>query len=304
MFIAYSFIGKLPAYIIESVHQARLFFKGDIYLITNELESVYLDKLKKYNVIIINYTDVYNIDFINIMQAYYSKFAVIKELVGREELFIRSLERFFLLHNLMQQRKLTDCLFLELDNLIYDDPEKWLESFSIKELAYMYDNTDRCSSGIMYVKNADSLIELLNYLLTFIIYDQGLLNEMTALFRYMTLHESIVQILPTYWKKEGISDIPTKNFGNYGDSIFDSLSIGVYLLGMDVFHTKGKLEIGKRSWWGDIDYTNDTYEWRDDENGRKIPYIYNGEKWLRINNLHVHSKDLKSGLSKFMEELT
>ena len=54
------------------------------------------------------------------------------------------------------------------------------------------------------------------------------------------------------------------------------------------------------SQWCAIDYTQDKFEWKNDEEGRRIPYIYDGTKWLRINNLHIHSKDLKSGLSKQM----
>lgn len=297
MFIALSFVGKLPPYVVDCVYQIRLFFKGDIYIIINDLDSIYIQELNKYNIIIVEYLTVEDISFTNVKQAFYSKFHIIHELVGREELFIRSIERFFLLYNLMSQRNLTDCLFLELDNLIYDDPEKWLTSFKKVDLSYMYDNDDRCSSGIMFVKNHNSLQNLLSYLLTFIINHQDLINEMTALYRYMKLDNNKVQILPTYWKKDGIPEIASATFGDYGDSIFDSLSIGVFLLGLDPFHTKGKLEIGKRSWWGAIDYTQDKYEWKIDSEGRKIPYIFNGDKWLRINNLHVHSKDLKSGLS-------
>ena len=302
MFIALSFVGTLPPYIVECIHQTRLFFKGDIYLIINDLQSEHLLKLEKYKINIIDYLTVEDINFTNIKQAFYSKFNIIHGLTGREELFIRSIERFFLLHNLMLQKNLSDCLFIELDNLIYDDPEKWLTSFSKKELSYMYDNDDRCSSGIMFVKTASSIENLLDYLLSFIVYHNELINEMTALFRYMNIENNKVQIIPTYWKKEGIPELAKQNFGDYEDSIFDSLSIGVYLLGMDPFHRKGKLEVGLRSWWGAIDYTQDKYEWREDEIGRKIPYIFDGQKWLRINNLHVHSKDLKSGLSKSIEE--
>jgi hypothetical protein len=293
MFIAFSFNGKLPSYIIECTHQARLFFKGEIYLITNDLSSEYLHIIQKYNIQIVNYEDVKDDEFDNTINMFYHKFCII-DAIGREELFIRSMERFFLLNNLMKKENLSDCLFLELDNLIYDEPEKWLPSFSKKGLSYMFDNDNICSSGLMFVKNTTSLNNLLQYLLNYVRYDNEFISEMKALFKYIN---SDIQILPTYWKKKGIPDLPKENFGDYGDSIFDSLPIGMFLFGFDPIHTNGIIELGKKSIWSAIDYTQDKFHWKIDEEGRRIPYIFGNGKWLRINNLHVHSKDLKSALS-------
>lgn len=299
MFIAFSFVGKLPSYIVECIHQTRLFFQGDIYLIINDLSSDYLSKIEKYNINIVNYEDVKHEDFDVLLQETYSKFFILHGLTGREELFIRSIERFFLLSNLMKKRNLSDCLFLELDNLIYDNPEKWINSFSKKELSYMIFNDTSASSGLMFIKNSNSLDTLLSYFIDYVkASNDRFITEMIALYRYMN---DTIQIIPTYWEKNDIKMLENQNFGDYGDSIFDALGIGMYLLGMDIFHTNGKLEVGKKNPWGGIDYSLDIFEWKE-ENGLKIPYIYTGEKWLKINNLHVHSKDLKSGISKSMEE--
>ena len=123
---------------------------------------------------------------------------------------------------------------------------------------------------------------------------------MTTLYRYYKLSPTNVQILPTYWKKDNIQSIAKENYGLYDDSIFDALAIGCFLLGLDPHHTNGIIQVGKKAEWCAIDYTQDKFEWKNDEEGRRIPYIYDGTKWLRINNLHIHSKDLKSGLSKQM----
>jgi len=297
MFIAYSFIGKLPSYIVDTIHQARLFFDGDIYLITNDMNSEYLTTISKFNIKLVSYDTVRHTEFDNILKIHNSKFSIIGGLTGREELFIRSLERFFLLFNLMKIENLSDCLFLELDNLIYDSPHSWLKGFSSKELGYMYDNDDRCSSGLMYVKYHTSMDTLLYYLLHYIETSTSFVDEMTALYRYYISDSDKVQILPTYWKKEGIPIMANTNFGNFKDSIFDALSIGCFLLGIDVFHTGGVVKTGLKSPWGSIDYTHDIFEWKIDDYGRKIPYIYTGERWIKINNLHVHSKQLINGIS-------
>jgi hypothetical protein len=60
----------------------------------------------------------------------------------------------------------------------------------------------------------------------------------------------------------------------------------------------GIIKTNIKAWWCAIDYTNLIFDWKIDNEGRKKPYVWNGEKWLLINNLHVHSKDLESGLSK------
>jgi len=160
----------------------------------------------------------------------------------------------------------------------------------------MFDNYDRCSSGLMYVKNHSSLDGLLNFILNFISTYKNFLNEMTALYRYQQAEPEKVQILPTYWQDKTVPEITYSNL-NYNDSIFDALAMGCFLLGIDPFHTNGVVTPNLKAHWSLIDYTNQKFEWKVDELGRKKPYVWNGEKWLLINNLHVHSKELKTGLS-------
>ena len=298
MFVALSFIGTLPSYIVESVHQIRCFFNGDVYLIVDDIHSPYLTNLTKYNIHIIPYVMVINSQFIDVVNKNIHKFCIIENLKGREQLFIRSFERFFLLQNLMLNKNIEDCLFLELDNLIYDDPHNWITEFSKHELCYMYDHDDRCSSGLMYVKKASSLNEFLGFILHFISTSNDFLTEMTALYRYYDFNKENIQILPTYWNNDSIPSMAKMNYGLYGQSIFDALAIGCCLLGLDPYHTDGKIETGRRAEWCAIDYTKDIFEWKMDDKGRRIPYMYDGTNWLRVNNLHIHSKDLKSGLSK------
>lgn len=302
MFVALSFVGTLPSYIVESIYQIRCFFNGDIYLIINDINSQYLLNIQKYNVTIIDYTTVCNLQFIEIVNKNMRKFCIVENLKGREQLFIRSFERFFLLRNLMVSRNLQDCLFLELDNLIYDDPHIWVEEFSKHELCYMYDNDDRCSSGLMYVKEANSLDNFLDYILHFISNSNEFMTEMTTLYRYFEMSQNHVQILPTFWNSTNVPTIACTNYNKYNNTIFDALAIGCYLLGLDPHHTQGVVTVGKKAEWCAIDYTKEVFEWKVDKKGRKIPYIYDGTKWLRINNLHVHSKQLQNGLSLPIEE--
>ena len=58
MIISLSFIGKLPSYTIECIHQIRIYFKGEVYLIIDDLNSEYINKLEKYRINIIPYDNV------------------------------------------------------------------------------------------------------------------------------------------------------------------------------------------------------------------------------------------------------
>jgi hypothetical protein len=300
MIICLSFIGTLPEYIIASIHQIRCYYNEEIYLITNDLNSVYLTKIEKYNINIIDYNNVICNIFIQTFNNNKQKFCYVENLIGHEELFMRAFERFFILQNLLKQLNKNDCLFLELDNLIYDDPHNWIDNFSKNELCYMYDNENRFSSGLMYIKNAEALEGFLNCCLDFINNSNNFLTEMTTLSIYYEKNKNKVGILPTYWNDPKVPPIAYLNYNKYNDSIFDALAIGCYLFGMHPYHTNGVIVKHMKAIWCKIDYTDQLFEWIIDEKGRKRPYIWNGEKWLLINVLHIHSKDLIGGLSTNM----
>jgi len=301
MNIVYAFIGPLPSYCVETVHQTRLFYDGPIYFIINDLSSIYIPILEKYNVIIILYDSVVDNDFNSLVAVAYNKFCIVNNLIGREKLFIHSFERFYLLHNLMIQKNISDIFFIELDNLIYDSPYKWLDSFSTKDMAYMFDNYNRSSSGIAYIKNTVILNDFMKFSNDFILNNNGFIDEMTSLYKFWENNKDRVQLLPIHWND---SKYPTQTYETFDlyNSVFDALSIGIFLNGADPYHTNitkiYKEGIGNKSIWGLVDYTVYTYKWEDDRCGRKIPYILNGSDWIRINNLHIHSKNLSISLSK------
>ena len=356
MFVALSFIGKLPEYILDCVHQIRLFFDGEIVLIIDDLQSPFIkDLTQKYKVTIVNYNEVYSSEFFQCYQKNKQKFHVCGWLNGRELLFIRCFERFFLLGNAMKKHNLTDCFFMELDNLIYDDPRVWLDEFKKWNMCFMFDNYDRAASGVMYIKDSQSMDGLLEYLIEFInIWEKDTeiwLSEMVMLYGYyLSTSEYNVQFLPTFWSEklcfshsghqrwspnttnsEGCfapdrvwseseahnnESLPSANFDKYNNTIFDAAAIGVMLYGSDTGDKYNPGEIGTKNKLSLIDYTPYKLVWKMDEKNRNIPYFCieypvkindsstnvseiqeNKEKYIKINNLHVHCKNLTPGLS-------
>lgn len=300
MIIVYCFIGSLPEYALHTVYQMRLFYKGTIYFIVSDIESAYITILKTYDVTIINYTDVIDNEFITTVSDNHHRFLIVNGLVGREKIFIYSFERFFLLHQLMKKYDLSDVLFLELDNLIYDDPLKWEYNFRLYDMSYMYDNNDRCSSGICFVKNTDILLECTMHFTQYIKTTSKFVNEMSALYEFWELHKSRIQLLPIHWTADNIPQELCSNYNLY-QSIFDAAAIGIYLCGVDPYHTDGCIVKGKKWWHSYLDYTQYEFEWKRDELDRNIPYVKWNNEWIRINNLHIHSKDLVSHVSIHMQ---
>lgn len=304
MNLAYAFIGPLPPYSVDTVEQARKFFDGTIYFIVSDYESKYVPILQsKYNVTIVRYDTVIDFEFNKLIEENYSKFEIVHNLKGREKLFIYSFERFYILRWLMSQRGLTDVFFLELDNLIYDNPRKWLDGFRQKDMGYLYEQYDRCASGICYIKNAEILGLFTEFCSKYIRTDTGFIHEMGALFRFWAVEKERVQILPTHWSpahapvSEVVPAETHRCYDTYENTIFDGAGLGIFIGGMDPYHTGGRIEKWKhRPCLCDIDYRQYKYEWRKDEQGRNIPYVFTGVEWIRINNLHIHSKDLRDNM--------
>lgn len=298
MIIAYAFIGKLPSYAIDTVHQTRLFTKDDIYFITNDSDSDIAKTLSsKYNVKIIPYDEVQHHDFSSIIDIHYSRFCIVDGLKERKNLFIYAFERFFVLLNLMLKYNLSNVFFMEVDNLIYDNPSNWQAQFSKKPMAFMYDNANRCASGICYIQTSDMLAKFCNFCLNYILFHQGFLEEMGALYSFWTENRDEIHLLPIHWEDPSVPNEVKERYDEY-NSIFDAAALGIYLGGMDPYHTNGQIVKGLQGKWSLLDYTNYKFKWEHDTESRSIPYVFSGSKWVKINNLHIHSKELGPCLSK------
>ena len=83
---------------------------------------------------------------------------------------------------------------------------------------------------------------------------------------------------------------------NFFKSIFDAAAIGQYLGGGDPRNgTHGPGFINESCIFNPSLLV---YEWLEDLEGRKVPFaVYGGEKF-RVNNLHIHSKNLWQFTSK------
>lgn len=214
-------------------------------------------------------------------------------------------ERFFYIESIAQKFKLNNIYHFEYDNMIYVNLEELLPIFENNYyIAATFDNDNRCIPGFMYFKDADDLEELNRYMLSS--RDKNDM-EILASFRNSGLFAiSSLPILPNTYTgefktKTGLTTrhphTYTNNFDKF-NSIFDAAAIGQYLGGISPRNTaKPEETIGFVNESCIFDVSNFEYVWLTDEANRNIPYMEYKNKLYRINNLHIHSKQLEKFLS-------
>ena len=294
MNMALSFIGTMPAYVVDSIRQARLFFSGPIYLIYSEMSSDIKEHLDYMSVIYVHYDTIRSERFDNLSSR--KPYCVVESLGDRKELFKRSYERIYLLDSLIQVYNLKNVWFMELDIMMYVDPIIFLNFLETKPYVYCYHKQDHCSSAILYVRDSEAMKPILDSLDQ---YSNGFMSEMIALNFHHNSHPTdtlFPLIHETSVDKRFWSEF--KDFYGY---IFDGATIGQYLFGVDPYHTSNIIIKNDSSRLTDHIqiWDHGTFEWHTNTNGLKIPYYKRNDtsELIPIANLHIHSKDLISASS-------
>ena len=312
--IAFVHLGsKLPSYIGEAILQARLFnTTEDIYLFANKKA---LNKKKVRHLVA------------HIRNDLQAKIVPIETLQKSEEhrIFARrstldkkfrhgfwrfATERFLILDDFMQQYNITNLVHLESDTLLYRKVEELMPTFKThyKGIAAVFINEEYCIPCFIYINDKESLKKLAQYIAQEA--DTGK-NDMFLLsdFRIKN-HAQQIDTLPiisrAYIAQYGLKALngrstnnPEKYCNNIEgfNSIFDGNAIGHYFGGVDPRNGAEAFGPGYVNENNLFNTSLLTFRWKMDELGRKIPFMsFNGEEY-RINNLHIHSKNLKNFLS-------
>jgi hypothetical protein len=309
MEIVYAFVGRLPAYIVETIHQARLFSNDKITLICNDVDSPHLSQIQKYNVSIVNYESVIDSNFLAQVNAHISKFCIAEKLGDRRLLFIRSFERFFLLQRYMEITGAKNILFLELDMLIYFQPKNVISKFSEREITLCYTDSFHTCSAFCYIKSVDILRDMNTFFINYInnpAYSKDI-TEMQALTVWLK-EPSVKQrvwMLPGYWQDNRYNKDIWDNLEVVDNILYDSVGIGVRVDGPDATHVNEWLSRGKIWWATEVNYAEADYIWKEEDNLRMLYLINPATKQeYKVNCIHVHNKNLPVFLSKPLLELS
>lgn len=298
MNIVLSFIGKMPTYVVECVTQARLFFKGNIYLIYNDIDAELMKKLEGCSLIFVHYDLVVSKRFNEKFNA--SNFHFCNRLEGREQLFMRSYERFYLLDELMKLYSLRNVWFMEIDILLYVDPSKFLPVLETKPYVYSYHRQGHFNTGICFVRSTDDLQPVLESLDSF---SDGFRSEMVAFnFHYFRLEKKDC-LFPLLMPVDEVNRLYYKDFSEFDNHLFDGAIMGMYYFGIDSYHTDGRFEIKNPLAYGLKDKFLNVWKygdlkWKKNDAGHYLPYyITMDDVELPVVNLHIHSKNLIAAVS-------
>jgi hypothetical protein len=213
------------------------------------------------------------------------------------EFWITSTQRFFILESFMKKYNLSNIIHMEYDNTIYVDLETLAQSF----ITYYKDSIGICgvranhySAGFMYIDTVAVLEFLNDNILNILSLPQNVIHKKIGIEFVcdMTLLNYFHKLYP-----EKIKDLPTiPPMDNKFNSLFDGGPWGMFIGGWDRCHKIGPHYIDPAvitTPW--LTKQGSKIIWESDKEQYKVPYFINeGEKIkYRLNNLHMHSKNIK-----------
>lgn len=283
---------KLPDYLPYAIEQAKIFNPGcPIYVLGNQ------KALKKLSPDLCTPIAIESIP----KSKDHKKF--LKTSRSDKGFWTVTTERFFYLESFMKAKNLSHVFHLESDVMLYSDLEQILPVFKRhypNQIGATFDNDDRCIAGLVYIPNAKPLTQFVQYVST--VAKRGW-NDMQLLAKFQKEHHQSIDLLPIIMPKyaqdhELVSLNGCRGTANYShhvdefQSIFDAAAIGQYLGGIDPIHRKDSIGFINESCI--FKPSHFKYQWERDSQGRKVPFvIYNGTK-CKLNNLHVHCKNLRA----------
>lgn len=214
-------------------------------------------------------------------------------------------ERFFYLHEFALQTGLKHLFHLESDVMLYRNLEEILPVFQeyYPGLGAPFDHDERCIPSFVYVRNEQALRPLIKL---FVEGAKKRQNDMQSLseVRRRTGEPKCVAlpVVPLeYVQQEAMTNLlgsSTKErflYCRHVDlfaSLFDAAAFGQFLGGINNLGGPDK-RVGFVNETAVYSPLHFSFFWKKDEAGRNIPYAsYHGQVY-RINNLHIHSKELE-----------
>lgn len=304
--IVFIFMGKVPPYIRESYYQLRYWTDAPIYLLTDDELSI--EYLSDIDIKVILYKNFKN-KSCEVMYEHKKSFGVVNGLMNRELLFFYSMVRFIILEAFMEKYNIKNAFHLEIDNLVYFDPKKYVNILFSKPIGFMIDNLKRGSGGLFCARSANDLNKMNTIIIDYVVNKKGILQEMLFLGEYQYTHNNDIFVLPCLFDNANelcmqyIIKCFSENFSLFNNELlFDPASLGQVMTGEDPFHTKGILRkgFGHNNLGTSIDYSKCIVEWEYIKNNNiiiKYPIIKYNNRIARIANLHVHSKDMLCNMS-------
>ena len=285
---------KLPVYLEYAFKQIRIFnpFITVYFLTDNHLlgDLAFL----KYNVIAID-KDLFYSDKVDQLASLCT--------VPTDHFWTITTTRLVYIENFLKEFKLSDIYHFENDILLYYTLKEQHDKFQrmYRYLAITPGGPDRNMTGLLFIKNSDALALMTQFFID--LRKEHTLEELKAKYKTDMVHEmSLMKMYEVEKGEEFLSYLPILPFGEYAklydvfDSIFDPASWGQFVGGASTGIPGVKPPdhyIGRVL----IEHPEYSVIWKEDSKGRKIPYFKYDDNEVKINNLHIHSKNLHKYMS-------
>jgi hypothetical protein len=287
----------LPTWLECTFKQIRLFNPNiDIHFITDK-ELLDDELFEKYNVLAYDKDPFYSkkIEKFENMYNWPKGFWVI------------TTTRFMYIENFLKEHDLTDVYLFENDILLYYDLRKFHSTFLrlYKHMAITPGGHDRNMTGFMFIKRWQEVEAMTSFFISTI--KKNGLPALRKKYNTDMVHE--MSLMKMYEVEKGIeylTYLPILPFGSHSanyeefNSVFDPASWGQYVGG-----TAEGIPGAKPAnlYISQVLIDNPDYDviWKKDTNDLNIPYFKYNDNYddheIKINNLHIHSKNLDKYVS-------
>jgi len=212
----------------------------------------------------------------------------------RQGFWFKTLARIFVLNSFMQLHKNESCLQIEADVFLFQDfPLPKVFNLDA-EIAFPMESSEMGIASLLYLKDQKSAQSLTDFALDAIklnpqITDMSLLGQVahSKILKFAPLPTLPVSLQGALNQPEAINLVCQNSLCDTG--VFDGITIGQYLLGVDPRNSRGKLILHRIQLSHAINPEKLSLTWDGDKNLSLIAPNGNSQ----IYNLHNHAKDLR-----------
>lgn len=282
----------LPSYLGDCIRQYSLFNESKLYVLTDR-ENI--EGLQDYEQVIPVPLEDYYSDKIPQLCALYN--------YPERNFWTVSITRFVYLENFLRENNLQHVYHFENDILIYFDISKFHHLFKqlYSNIAITPGGLMKTMTGFMYIDNYRSLGHMMDFFID-VLTKLGTAGECEQYKFDMTHEMSLMWAYNREWGPRHMAYLPILPFGAFSqnfdkfNAIFDPASWGQLVGGTRWEGPGARLA---DSYVGQVLKAHPQYDvaWKTEGN-LKIPYFGYDGNLVKINNLHIHSKNLSPYTSK------
>ena len=265
---------NFPEYINDTIKIAEK-THNTVHLLT---EKHFFSKIISENIILVDIDCLAQNDYINYKLVNYSSSFM-------DGFWARTSSRFILINEYITKNNLNNVFHIENDIALFTDlsiENNYLSSTEY-DTALIIDHNTRCIPSVVWYRNKTASERLSKHIIS-----NNTVDDMKNLAIYFHKNRSKVTNLPIA-PSTMIDTEYDINYGNHFEkinSIFDGAAIGQYLFGIDPVHSKDCTK-GFINETSVINASSLPVSFKD-----KKPFIDLDGKQIKINNLHMHCKNL------------